>query len=122
MNYKQAFQSFSVDNIKKAKEFYEETLGLKVEEKYGGLQVHTKDNEPIMLYQKDNHEPATYTTLNFLVEDIEKTVDDLAEKGIKFEQYPDMDTNKKGISTQDNGPSMAWFKDSAGNVIGLMQM
>lgn len=121
-----AFSSFSVNDIAKAKEFYTNILGLEVKEEYGGLSLMTSGNNPIMIYPKDNHEAATYTVLNFPVEDIEKSVDELIAKGITFEQYEFLNTNEKGISKMPeeggaNGPTMAWFTDPAGNIFSLMQ-
>ena len=117
-----AFSSFSVDDISKAKDFYAKVLGINVSEEYGGLTLNLQGSS-VMIYPKDNHEPATFTVLNFTVDDIEKAVDDLTEKGIKFEQYDvaDIKTDEKGISKWEDGPSMAWFVDPARNIIGLMQ-
>ena len=118
-----AFSSFSVNNIQAAKDFYAQILELDIEEKDGGLSINISGGNPIMVYQKDNHEPATFTVLNFPVDDIEKSVDELTAKGVVFEQYdtPDIKTDEKGVSKWENGPSMAWFKDPAGNVFALMQ-
>lgn len=118
-----AFSSFSVDNLDSAKSFYTQTLGLDVKEQYGGLSVNIAGSSPLMVYQKDDHKPATFTVLNFPVDDIQRSVDELTSKGVTFEQYdtPDIKTDEKGISKWENGPSMAWFKDPAGNVFGLMQ-
>ncbi len=118
-----AFSSFSVDDLEKAKEFYSQTLGLEVtEEEMGVLTLHLSNGVEVMLYPKPNHEPATFTILNFIVSNIEEIVDELTQKGVEFEQYDNeyMQTDEKGISTQD-GRSMAWFKDPAGNIIGLLQ-
>ncbi len=98
-----AFSSFSINDLQKAKEFYSETLGLNVtenKEMKGLLNLHIKDGESIMLYTKPNHQPATFTVLNFLVKDVEKTVDELTAKGVKFEIYnePNLKTNEKGIA------------------------
>lgn len=119
-----AFSSFSVNDIQEAKKFYGEVLGLEVKEEYGGLTLHTKGNEGIMVYPKDNHEPGTFTVLNFSVPDIEKAVDELTEKGVKLEKYEEeeLKTNEKGISVAEGWPKMAWFKDPAGNFLALMQV
>lgn len=121
-----AFSSFSVNDIAKAKEFYEVTLGLEVKEEYGGLSLIISGNNPIMVYPKDNHTPASFTVLNFPVDNIEKAVDELIAKGITFEQYDFLNTDKKGISQMPddggaNSPKMAWFTDPAGNIFSLIE-
>jgi catechol 2,3-dioxygenase-like lactoylglutathione lyase family enzyme len=115
-----AFSSFSVNDLDKAKHFYADTLGLKVTEDYEGLSLNLKGDRQIMVYPKDNHEPATYTVLNFVVEDIETAVAALTDKGLTMEQYDFMGTNDKGISTNEH-VSMAWFKDPAGNILSVLQ-
>jgi predicted enzyme related to lactoylglutathione lyase len=123
----QAFSSFSTDDIAKAKEFYGQTLGLEVEEmpEMGIIQLNLATGGKVMIYPKGKgHEPATYTVLNFPVDDIDAAVDELGKRGMTFEQY-DMKwikTDEKGISRgDDKGPSMAWFKDPAGNILAVMQ-
>jgi catechol 2,3-dioxygenase-like lactoylglutathione lyase family enzyme len=120
-----AFSSFSVDNLQKAKKFYGETLGLEVSEAYGGrlLELHIGGGRNILIYPKDNHTPATFTILNFLVENLEQSVDDLTKRGIRFEIYNegDIKTDEKGISLSDEGPKIAWFKDPAGNVLSMLE-
>jgi catechol 2,3-dioxygenase-like lactoylglutathione lyase family enzyme len=118
-----AFSGFSVDDIKKAKEFYGETLGLKVSEEHGMLSLHISDNCKILVYPKDNHKPATFTILNFPVDNIDKAVDELISKDVTFEHYKDM-TDEKGIArgiSQKRGPDIAWFKDPAGNILSVLQ-
>ena len=118
-----AFGSFSVDNLSKAKNFYSEKLGIKVtdEPQMEGLAYLNIDNNKVMVYEKSNHAPATFTVLNFPVKDVEKTVDDLISKGIRFEQYDgELKTDKKGIF-RGNGPKIAWFKDPAGNIISVIE-
>lgn len=115
-----AFSSFSVDNLKMAKQFYEKTLGLEVSESQEGLEVHAPDTS-VFVYPKPNHKPATFTVLNFLVDDIESAVDDLKKKGISFEQYEGaIKTDKKGIH-HNGGPAIAWFKDPAGNILAVIE-
>ena len=116
-----AFPSFSVDDIDKAKEFYGKTLGLEVKlfDDMGILNVKFSGGMELMIYPKDNHEPATFTVLNFPVNNVEKTVDELISKGITFEQYKEFKTDEKGISRQW-GQEIAWFKDPAGNIISVM--
>lgn len=121
-----AFSSFSVSELAPAKAFYQDKLGLEVKEQYGGLSLVTTGNQDIMVYPKaDAHIPATFTVLNFIVEDIEQAVADLGKKGVTFEQYnmKDIQTDPRGISNMGHGgPIMAWFKDPAGNIFSLMQM
>ena len=116
-----AFASFSVDDISKAKEFYGETLGLKVSESPEGLEVHPDGNLDLFIYPKPNHTPATFTVLNFLVEDIEIAVDELKSTGVHLEKYEGaIQTDEKGIH-RNGGPSIAWFKDPAGNILSVLQ-
>ncbi len=119
-----SFSSFSTNDLVKAQEFYSQTLGLEVEKmEMGVLSLHLSGGAEVTIYPKDDHSPATFTVLNFLVDDIVSEVDELAQKGVQFEQYDneDIKTNEKGLSNQD-GRSMAWFKDPAGNIIGLLQV
>jgi catechol 2,3-dioxygenase-like lactoylglutathione lyase family enzyme len=116
-----AFSGFSVDDIPKAKEFYSDTLGLRVTEETGFLSLHINGSTPILIYPKQNHTPASYTILNFPVENIEKAVDELSNRGVQFEHYEgDINTDDKGIA-RGNGPNMAWFKDPAGNILSLLE-
>jgi catechol 2,3-dioxygenase-like lactoylglutathione lyase family enzyme len=117
-----AFSSFSVDDLDKAKEFYSETLGIKVTEdnEMGFLNLEFSNGAKVMIYPKDDHEPATYTVLNFPVSDVEKTVDELTAKGVKFEIYEGFNQDEKGIS-KDWGQEIAWFKDPAGNIISVLK-
>jgi len=117
-----AFSSFSVNDLEKAKEFYSQTLGLEVSENpMGALDLHLDGNK-IFIYPKDNHEPATFTILNFLVADIEKAVNELTGLGIEFEQYEDFKTDEKGISRNSGSPTIAWFKDPADNIIAVIEI
>ena len=121
--HKKAFSSFSVNDISKAKAFYENILGLETKDNpMGVLELVIPGSNSIMLYPKPNHEPATFTVLNFPVEDIEKAVDELTAKGVVFEQYTgQIATDKKGISRDSGGPQIAWFKDPAGNILSVLQ-
>ncbi|MGY3212589.1 VOC family protein [Mucilaginibacter sp. HD30] len=116
-----AFSSFSVDDIQKAKKFYEEVLGLQTESPIDMLAIKTNGNNDIFIYAKPNHEPATFTVLNFPVDDIEKAVDELIANGITFEQYHfgEIDTDEKGIAHGE--PKIAWFKDPAGNILSVIE-
>jgi catechol 2,3-dioxygenase-like lactoylglutathione lyase family enzyme len=115
-----AFSGFSVDDIDKARQFYAETLGLRVTEEHGLLTLHTPGDRNTLIYPKDDHEPATYTTLNFPVDDVEKTVDELTGRGVRFEHYEGSEQDEKGIY-RGQGPLIAWFKDPAGNILSVIQ-
>jgi len=115
-----AFSSFSVDDLQKAKDFYAQTLGLKVKESKEGLELHPGAND-VFIYPKPNHAPASFTVLNFLVDNIEATVDKLSGKGVKFEHYDgEIKTDEKGIH-RNGGPTIAWFKDPAGNILSVVE-
>jgi len=115
-----AFSGFSVDDVPEARKFYGETLGLRVSEEYGMLSLHIAGERDILVYPKPDHTPATFTILNFPVDDIEKTVDELAVRGVRFERYDDSNTDEKGIY-RGQGPLIAWFKDPAGNILSVLQ-
>jgi predicted enzyme related to lactoylglutathione lyase len=116
------FSSFSVNDLQKAKEFYGQTLGLDVSETPEGLELHTGDNA-VFLYPKPNHTPASFTVLNFAVDDIEAAVNELTALGVKLEHYdlPDIKTDERGIARGPHGPAIAWFKDPAGNVLSVLE-
>ena len=119
-----AFSSFSVNDIAKAKKFYHDILGLNVvDNPMGIIELHLENGNKIILYPKADHLPATFTVLNFPVNDLEATVDALIEKGISFEQYEgEIKTDKKGIfKSEGNGPNIAWFKDPSGNILSVMK-
>ena len=117
----QAFSSFSVNDIPKARAFYERTLGLEVAEKPEGLEVHEPGGGNVFIYPKPNHKPASFTVLNFVVKDIEAAVDELTKQGVRFEKYEgDIKTDEKGIH-RNGGPTIAWFKDPAGNILSVLQ-
>ena len=123
---KSGFPGFSVDDIAKAKQFYGETLGIKAEEdtNMGILNVNLDNGVKVFIYPKDNHEPATYTVFNFLVENINEAVDELVTRGVKFEKYDGFDQDDKGIARSTDpskGPNIAWFKDPAGNILSLIE-
>lgn len=117
-----AFSGFSVSNLDAAKNFYQDVLGVPVASgQMPGVISLQASASPIFVYEKQNHEPATYTVLNFPVENIERTVDDLKGKGVTFEQYSgQMATDARGIHEQD-GMKIAWFKDPAGNYLSVME-
>lgn len=118
-----AFSGFSVDDLQKAKHFYEGTLGLDVEElPMGILELKISGGNSVIIYPKPNHEPATYTVLNFPVDNIEEAVDELSRAGVQFQQYEgDIKTNEKGICRSTEGPDIAWFKDPAGNILSVLE-
>jgi extradiol dioxygenase family protein len=119
-----AFSGFSVNDLLKAREFYGQTLGLDVgDAPMGLLQLNIAGGTVIMIYPKPNHTPATFTILNFPVDNIEAAVDELTKRGVHFVQYdnPDIKTDEKGIHRGDVGPKIAWFKDPAGNILSVLE-
>ena len=118
------FSSFSVDDVEKARQFYGRTLGLKTSAPMDQLQLDFPGSR-VFIYGKPNHLPATFTVLNFPVENVEDTVDELTAKGVVFEQYDDeyIKTDEKGIarSSDCKGPTIAWFKDPAGNILSVVE-
>lgn len=121
-----AFGGFSVDDIPAAKKFYGETLGIRVSEiamgEYTLLNLHIAGDRDIMVYPKPDHTPASFTILNFPVEDVDKAVDELASRGVKFERYEGFQQDDKGIARGDEGPPIAWFTDPAGNVLSVLEI
>ena len=117
-----AFSGFSANDIPKAKEFYGRTLGLKVSESNGLLTLHLAGGNNVLIYPKPNHTPAGFTVLNFPVNDVDQAVDELTKRGVRFEIYdlPDIETDKQGIM-RGNGPTIAWFKDPAGNILSVLE-
>ena len=117
-----AFSSFSVNDMKKAREFYGEILGLGVTETQEGLELHLAGGNTIFVYPKPNHTPASFTVLNFPVNNVEEAVDELVDAGLRLEHYelPELKTDKRGIA---KGPGMkiAWFKDPAGNILSVIE-
>ena len=117
-----AYSGFAVDDLQKAKNFYGQTLGLEVKELDAGaaqlLELHA-GAQPILIYPKPDFEPATYTILNFPVDDVEKAVDELTAKGVTFEQYEGFDQDEKGIDRSGPAGGIAWFTDPAGNVLAV---
>ena len=117
-----AFSGFSVDDVPKAEKFYGETLGLRVSEEYGMLWLHIAGERDVLVYPKPDHTPASFTILNFPVDNIEEAVDELAARGVRFERYDDseQEQDERGIY-HGGGPLIAWFKDPAGNVLSVIQ-
>jgi catechol 2,3-dioxygenase-like lactoylglutathione lyase family enzyme len=116
-----AFSSFSVKDLEEAKKFYGQTLGLEISESEEGLNLQLKGGNNVFIYPKPDHTPATFTILNFIVDDVERTVDELIKLGIRFQIY-----NKGQLKTDDKGilhgkPKIAWFKDPAGNFLSILE-
>ena len=116
-----AFSGFAVPDIDAARDFYANTLGLEVTtEEMGVLTLQLAGDRPTMIYPKPDFTPATYTILNFQVEDIDAAVDELTSRGIAFERYEGFPQDEKGVM-RGNGPDIAWFKDPAGNILAIIQ-
>ena len=117
-----AFSSFAADDIQKAKEFYGRTLGLEISEAEEGLGLKIAGGSEVFIYPKPNHQPATFTILNFPVDNVEAAVDQLTRLGVRFEHYDEpMKTDAKGIHLGTPGPNIAWFKDPAGNILSVLE-
>jgi predicted enzyme related to lactoylglutathione lyase len=119
-----AYSSFSVDDLAAARAFYGGTLGLEVtDDEMGLIQIRLGSGARVLCYPKPNHQPATFTILNFEVPDIEKAVDDLVAAGVQMEHYdmPEIKTDAKGIARDPNGPAIAWFTDPAGNILSVIE-
>ncbi|MGH3408702.1 MAG: VOC family protein [Streptosporangiaceae bacterium] len=115
-----AFSGFSVDDVARAQEFYGGTLGLRTSQDHGMLVLHLAGDRDTLVYPKDNHVPASYTILNFPVDDIDQAVAELTGRGVKFERYEGAGQDEKGIS-RGYGPDIAWFTDPAGNILSVLQ-
>lgn len=118
-----AYSGFAVDDMQNAREFYGETLGVKtsvLDEENGLLMLHLAGDRDTLVYQKPDYTPATYTILNFSVDDIDKAVDELTARGVRFERYDGFEQDEKGIS-RGGGPNIAWFTDPAGNILSVLQ-
>ena len=115
-----AFSGFSVDDLEVAAKFYGETLGLRTSQANGLLTLHLAGDRDTLVYPKGKaHAPATFTILNFPVDDIEAAVDELTRRGVQFERYDGAGQDERGIA--DAGPRIAWFKDPAGNILSVLQ-
>ena len=117
-----AFSGFAANDIQRAKEFYGRTLGLDVSESHGLLNLHLAGGTTVLIYPKPNHVPATFTVLNFPVDSVDKAVDELTKRGVRFQIYsePDLKTDERGIF-RGGGPVIAWFKDPAGNILSVLE-
>jgi catechol 2,3-dioxygenase-like lactoylglutathione lyase family enzyme len=117
-----AFSGFSVDDLDRAKQFYGGTLGLTVTENPAGLELRLASGGRVFVYPKgDQHVPASFTILNFPVENIEQAVDDLVAAGVQFERYDGAPQDDRGIARGGGGPNIAWFKDPAGNILSVLE-
>jgi catechol 2,3-dioxygenase-like lactoylglutathione lyase family enzyme len=110
-----------VDDVAKARAFYGETLGIRTSEDNGLLTLHIAGDRDVIVYPKPNHEPASFTILNFPVDDIDEAVDALAARGVAFERYEGFEQDEKGIARAE-GPPIAWFRDPAGNILSVLQL
>jgi catechol 2,3-dioxygenase-like lactoylglutathione lyase family enzyme len=125
--FKASFSGMSVDDLEKAKEFYMGTLGLELTNEKMGLEFKLPGGGELFIYDKEDHQPATFTVLNLVVDDIDQAIDELSGKGIKFEQYDlgnGAKTDEKGVLrglSVQMGPDIAWFKDPAGNILSVLQ-
>ncbi|MGH9288889.1 MAG: VOC family protein [Acidimicrobiales bacterium] len=115
-----AYSGFAVDDMHKAREFYAGTLGLRTSEEYGLMWLHLAGGRDTLVYEEPESTPASYTILNFEVDDIEAAVDGLVARGVRFERYDDVEQDERGIFREE-GPYVAWFKDPAGNVLSVLQ-
>lgn len=116
-----AFSGFAVPDVDAARQFYGDTLGLQVSEEHGLLSLHLAGGHVVMVYPKPDHTPASYTILNFAVEDIEAAVDALAGRGVQFERYDGFEHDERGIARAQGGPPIAWFTDPAGNILSVLE-
>jgi len=118
----QAFSGFAVKDLEAARAFYADTLGLDVSEEHGLLFLRLADARPTLVYPKPDHEPGNFTILNFPVDDLDATVDGLAERGVRFERYEGFDQDERGIARGGgNGPDIAWFTDPSGNILSVLR-
>jgi catechol 2,3-dioxygenase-like lactoylglutathione lyase family enzyme len=119
----EAYSGFAVPDLAEAREFYADTLGLRVaavDDQNGLLTLHLGGGRNVLVYLKPDHAPATYTILNFPVDDVEGTVDALIQRGVRFEQYDGIEQDDKGIN-RGQGPLIAWFRDPAGNILSVIE-
>lgn len=115
-----AFSGFSTNDIGAAKAFYADTIGLAVEEESGMLSLALAGGQRVLIYPKDDHQPATFTVLNFEVSDIDAAVEELAGRGVEFLRYQGLPQDERGIA-REYGPPIAWFADPAGNILSVIQ-
>lgn len=116
-----AFSGFAVRDMNEAASFYGDTLGIQVSDEHGALVLNLGDDHRVYVYPKPDHTPATYTILNFPVDDIDEAVDQLVGRGIEFERYEGFSQDEKGIARGDMGPPIAWFTDPSGNILAVLE-
>jgi catechol 2,3-dioxygenase-like lactoylglutathione lyase family enzyme len=116
-----AFSGFSSNDIARARDFYADTLGLEVTEQNGMLNLRLAGGGSVLVYPKPDHEPASFTVLNFPVPDVDRAVDDLARAGVQFERSEGANLDERGVS-RGMGPAIAWFKDPAGNILSVLEV
>jgi len=116
-----AFSGFAVPDVEAARAFYADTLGLETSVDNGLLTLRLAGDRPTLVYPKPDHAPATYTILNFPVDDIDAAVDELTARGVQFERYDGFEQDEQGISRAAGGPPIAWFKDPAGNILAVLE-
>jgi catechol 2,3-dioxygenase-like lactoylglutathione lyase family enzyme len=115
-----AYSGFAVRDLDEARGFYGETLGLRTSEEHGLMWLHLAGGRDTLVYPQPGASPASFTILNFEVDDVEAAVDALAARGVRFERYDGIDQGEKGVS-RELGPAIAWFKDPSGNVLSVLQ-
>lgn len=125
MNILGAFNGYSSNNINESREFYRDTLGVKAEDSMGGLDIAI-NGQKVFIYPKEDHVPAAFTVLNFVVDDINQAVDELVQKGVEFLRYDNMPApqDERGVlrgKDANMGPNIAWFNDPAGNILALVE-
>lgn len=121
LTYSGSFSGFSTDDIAAARTFYADTLGVKVADENGMLNLELAGGQRVLIYAKDDHQPATYTVLNFEVADIDAAVGQLTDAGVTLERYDGLPQDDRGVM-REWGPPIAWFTDNAGNVLSLIQV
>ena len=116
-----AFSGFAVDDLEAARGFYADTLGIDVSAADQVLTLHLAGGRDTLIYHKPDFSPATYTILNFVVDNVEESVEELASRGVHFERYDGFDQDEKGIARAEGGPYIAWFQDPAGNILSVLE-
>ena len=117
-----AFSGFAVQDVAESARFYGETLGMEVSEENGLLSLHLGDDHVVLAYPKPGHTPASFTILNFPVDDIDAAVEELSERGVSFERYEEFAQDERGIARGDEGPPIAWFTDPSGNILSVLEV
>ena len=118
--YTKTYSGLAVHDMQEARQFYSETLGLRTSEEYGLMWLHLAGGRDTLVYEQPNATAASFTILNFEVDDIDATVDALSAQGVRFEHFDGGVQDRKGVF-RDEGPYIAWFKDPSGNVLSVLQ-